>query len=109
MRRVILTMAVLCALTVTGAGQQPPPRFEVASIKPSAVDSRTPDNVEVQPSGRVIITNTVLEHLVRGVFEVERYKMVVASGFPPGSHPKDGTSSLRDRQSPRSRSNRSEP
>jgi len=82
MRRVILTMAVLCALTVTGAGQQPPPRFEVASIKPSAVDSRTPDNVEVQPSGRVIITNTVLEHLVRGVFEVERHEMVVGERVP---------------------------
>jgi uncharacterized protein (TIGR03435 family) len=34
MRRMMLTIAVLCALTLTGAAQQPSaPRFEVASIK----------------------------------------------------------------------------
>ena len=35
MRRMMLTIAVLCALTLTGAAQQPPPRFEVASVKPA--------------------------------------------------------------------------
>lgn len=83
MRRMMLTVTVLCALTLTGMAQQPTSRFEVALIKPSAVDARIPDNVDVQPSGRVIITNTVLEHLVRGVFEVERHEIVVGERVPP--------------------------
>ena len=34
MRRMMLTVVVLCAVTITGVAQQPaPPRFEVASIK----------------------------------------------------------------------------
>ena len=37
MRRIVPTLAVLCALTLTGAAQQPLPRFEVASVKPSSV------------------------------------------------------------------------
>jgi len=36
MRRPMLSIAVLCALTAAGAAQQPPsPRFEVASVRPS--------------------------------------------------------------------------
>ena len=34
MRRTVLTVGILCALTLTGAAQQPQPRFEVASIRP---------------------------------------------------------------------------
>ena len=33
MRRTLLTIAILYALTLTGAAQQPLPRFEVASIR----------------------------------------------------------------------------
>ena len=36
MRRTMLTIAVLCALTLTGSAQQPLPQFEVASVKPSS-------------------------------------------------------------------------
>ena len=41
MRRMSLTIAVLCALTLTGAAQQPL-RFEVASVKPSPVQVVSP-------------------------------------------------------------------
>ena len=67
---------------MTDAAQQPTPRFEVASIKPSA-DLRSPDGADVQPSGRVILTNTVIEHLVRGVFELERQEIVLGERVPP--------------------------
>jgi uncharacterized protein (TIGR03435 family) len=84
MRRVMLTIAVLSAvLTLAGAAQQSAtPRFEVASIKPSTVDPRSPENTEIQPSGRVILTNTRLDLLVRGVFEVERQEMAVGERVP---------------------------
>jgi uncharacterized protein (TIGR03435 family) len=82
MRRKVLTIGVFCALTLTGAAQQRTLRFEVASIKPSAVDARAPDSSDVQPSGRVVITNMALGDLVRGVFEVERNAMVLGERVP---------------------------
>ena len=40
MRPVMLTIAILCALTLMVAAQQPPQRFEIASVKRSAPDAR---------------------------------------------------------------------
>lgn len=82
MGRVVVSAAAVFVLAATLIAQQPSPRFEVASIKPSTVDSGADENSEVQPSGRVVITNMVLEHLVRGVFEVERHEMVVSERVP---------------------------
>jgi uncharacterized protein (TIGR03435 family) len=84
MTRLALLLAGLAVLVLPLAAQQPPlpPRFEVASVKPSVADARAPDNTEVQPSGRVIITNSRLDLLVRGVFELERQELVVGERVP---------------------------
>ena len=45
MRRMLLTVAIFCASTLTGAAQQARPRFEVASIRavsPSATFRGSP-------------------------------------------------------------------
>jgi len=52
MRRVMLTIAVLYALTLTGVAQRPP-RFEVASVKPSAPDQDGSSITYPGPSLRV--------------------------------------------------------
>jgi uncharacterized protein (TIGR03435 family) len=84
MRRVMLCTAVLATLTVAlvTAQQASSPTFEVASIKPSAVDSLADDHSEVQPSGRFVVTNMALDDLVRGVFEVQRHELVLGDRVP---------------------------
>ena len=52
MRRMLLTVAILCALTLTGVAQQPP-RFDVASVKPSAPDQNGSSITYPGPSLRV--------------------------------------------------------
>src|SRR5687768_10834733 len=80
----LMLLAGLAVAALPIAAQQPPlsPRFEVASVKPSAADARAPDNTGVQPSGRVITTNTKLDLLVRGVFELERQELVIGERVP---------------------------
>jgi uncharacterized protein (TIGR03435 family) len=78
----LLLLGVAVAAAPLLVAQDLTARFEVASIKPSAVDSRAPDNTDVQPSGRVIITNMRLGDLVRGVFEVERHELVLGERVP---------------------------
>jgi len=81
--RFLLTIAVLYALIVAAAAQQlPSPKFEVASIKPSAVDSLADDHSEVQPSGQFFATNMTLDNLIRGVFEVQRHELVLGDRVP---------------------------
>jgi uncharacterized protein (TIGR03435 family) len=82
MGRVVIALGAVCVLAATLNAQQPAPAFEVASIRPSAVDSRTPDESEVQPGGQFVVTNTTLDALVRGVFEVQRHELVLGDGVP---------------------------
>jgi uncharacterized protein (TIGR03435 family) len=64
------------------AAQQTTPAFEVASIRPSTDDLRAEDRSEVQPSGLFLVTNTTLDDLVRGVFEVQRHELVLGDRVP---------------------------
>src|SRR5688572_13297831 len=84
MRRVMHCTAVLATLTValvTAQQQAASPTFEVASIRPSG-NPLAPDNSEVQPSGRFIVTNLTLEDLVRNVFDVQRHELVLGDRVP---------------------------
>jgi uncharacterized protein (TIGR03435 family) len=60
---------------------QAPPAFEVASIKPSG-DSRARQDADVQPSGRLVVTNTTLLSLISDFFEVQRHEMVSGERLP---------------------------
>jgi uncharacterized protein (TIGR03435 family) len=82
MTRLGLLLLGLAAVDALPLAAQSASHFEIASIKPSAVDARAPDNSEIQPSGRVIITNLSLDDLVRGVFEVQRHQLVVGDRVP---------------------------
>jgi uncharacterized protein (TIGR03435 family) len=69
MRRMLLTIAVLCALTLASAAQQPVLRFEVASIRPSnsvltyaVIPRKNPD--------RYALTNASLLDLIRDAYSV---------------------------------------
>jgi uncharacterized protein (TIGR03435 family) len=83
MRRVMLSVAILCVLTDGGAAQQPSSSltFEVASIRPSG-DSRARQDADVQPSGRLVVTNTTLLNLISDFFEVQRHEMVSGERLP---------------------------
>src|SRR5688572_3095063 len=83
MRRMMLNVAILCVLADVGAAQQPTSSltFEVASIRPTG-DSRARQDADVQPSGRLVVTNTTLLNLISDFFEVERHEMVSGERLP---------------------------
>src|SRR6187401_1717943 len=78
MRRMMpATGAILCALTLAGAAQQPVLRFEVASIRPSnsvltyaVIPRKNPD--------RYALTNASLVDLIRDAYSVR--ELDVAGG-----------------------------
>ena len=55
---------LLVALSMPAFAQQTPPTFEVASIKPNREDSNR-SNLNLQPGGRLVATNTSLMQLIR--------------------------------------------
>ena len=68
MRRMMLTIAVLCALTLTGAAQQSP-RFEAASVKPSAPNQNGGEiNFGRGPTGRV--ANRSLRDIIGWAYDI---------------------------------------
>jgi uncharacterized protein (TIGR03435 family) len=79
----MLNAAILCVLTEAGAAQQPSssPTFEVASIRPTG-DSRARQDADIQPSGRLVVTNTTLLNLIADFFEVQRHEMVSGDRLP---------------------------
>jgi uncharacterized protein (TIGR03435 family) len=82
MRRLMLNVAILCVLTGAGAAQQPSSEtFEVASIRPAG-DSRADQDADIQPSGRIVVTNTTLLNLITDFFEVQRHEMVSGERLP---------------------------
>lgn len=74
MRRMLLTAAVLCALTLAGAAQQAP-RFEVASVKPT-LGSSGAYTWWLQPSGRVVATNSSLRQLIVNAYDVTHDRLL---------------------------------
>jgi uncharacterized protein (TIGR03435 family) len=79
MVRIAVILAVISAPILTA--QQPAPAFEVASIKPSG-DSRAREQSDVQPSGRLTVTNTTLLSLIRDFFELQRHEIVSGERLP---------------------------
>jgi len=75
MRRMLLTVAILCALTLTGAAQQPLPRFEVASVKPSPVQV-----VSVRQAGGRLTLALPLRGLIARAYGIPSSRVV---GGPP--------------------------
>ena len=84
MRRLILTIAALCALVGVGVAQQlsPSPAFEVATIRPSGTSLGGGDSGGVQPSGRFAATNTILYDLIRVVFGLQQHEIVAGERLP---------------------------
>src|SRR5688500_4276606 len=82
MNRLAVGILASCLLAVSLAAQQSTPAFEVASIRPSSLDTRAADRSEVQPSGQFIVTNTTLDNLIRGVFEVQRHELIIGEKVP---------------------------
>lgn len=85
MRRRIagILVAVICAPILLAQQSLPADRllaFDVVSVKPNTAGGN--ENSDVEPSGRVVITNMSLANLVRGVFEVQRDELVVGERVP---------------------------
>lgn len=73
MRRMMLTVAVLGALTLTGLAQeQPLPRFEVASVRPSTNDSGPP-TFSAPSRGTTVISNGALRDIIPAAFGIPFY------------------------------------
>ena len=71
MRRMILTVAALCALSVSGTAQQPSgsPAFEVASIKPTADAPRPNWRSRFQPTSYTA-SNIPVRELIKIAYEL---------------------------------------
>ena len=77
MRRMLLPVAVLCALSGVGSTAQQPPaplRFEVASIKPNKTSAGTVSRIS--PGGRFSATWFSLQDLILKAYEIERFQLV---------------------------------
>jgi uncharacterized protein (TIGR03435 family) len=84
MARTAVALGVLICAPILSA-QQPLPAdpslaFEVVSVKPNTSGGN--EDSDVQPNGRVVITNMSLANLVRGVFEAQRHELVVGDRVP---------------------------
>jgi hypothetical protein len=66
-----LTVAVLCALTLTVFAQQPLPQFEVASVRPSTNESGPP-TFSAPSRGTTTITNGALRDIIPAAFGIPR-------------------------------------
>ena len=80
MRRMMLTIAVLCALTLTGAAQQPSaPRFEVASIKlwqrPITSAPGIYRGVPSPPGSGIFNRSTTLAWLIAEAYDVQDFQL----------------------------------
>jgi uncharacterized protein (TIGR03435 family) len=64
-------------------GQQQPPAFEVASIRPSR-DSRAGSNLDSAPGGRLTATNITVRELIRLAYDVKDYQIERAPGWVDG-------------------------
>ena len=74
MRRMLLTVTVLCALTPTGAAQQQPtPRFEAASVKPNTRADRAFSEIG---KGSVVTTNLPMRALINLAHSVRPDRIV---------------------------------
>ena len=80
MRRVMLTIAVLCALTVAGAAQQPAPKFDVVSVKPNK-SGETALRLDVQPGGRFMAVNMPLKQFIRAAYTLQLYQIADAPAW----------------------------
>ncbi len=72
MRRTMLTIAVLCALTLTASAQQPLPQFEVAAVRPSTNESGPP-TFNAPSRGTTTITNGALRDIIPAAFGIPFY------------------------------------
>lgn len=80
MRRTMLTIAVLCELTLTGAAQQPSAaRFEVASIKlwqpPTTSAPGIYRRVPAPPGSGIFNRTTTLAGLIAEAYEVQDFQL----------------------------------
>jgi uncharacterized protein (TIGR03435 family) len=77
MRRMVLTIGALCALTLTGEAQQPQPRFEVASIKlwqrPTTPGVYLP--VPAPPGSGIFNRSTTLAGLIAEAYDVQDFQL----------------------------------
>jgi uncharacterized protein (TIGR03435 family) len=74
MRRIILTLAVLCALTLTSAAQQPGSAFEVASIKVSK--SGLPGPIWGGSPGRFVVDGVTAANLIQNAYDLRPEEMI---------------------------------
>lgn len=71
----LIPLASLCIVTSSFAAAQPPPAFEVASVKP-AVPGTTGGRTQFLPGGKFSATNVPLKFLIQQVYEVRDYQIV---------------------------------
>ena len=79
MRRLILTIAALCVLTITTLAQRPTPAFEIASVKRNMSDGLY-GAAGPQPGGRFVMVNLPVMRLIRAAYPHLTASQV--TGFP---------------------------
>jgi uncharacterized protein (TIGR03435 family) len=75
----ILTGTAIGQTVSASPGTEPPPRFDVAAVKPAA-PAATADFVDTSPGGRFRATNTTLRDLIQLAYVMQSFRV---SGGPP--------------------------
>jgi len=83
MRQMMLTVAVLCALTLTSAAQQQQPRFDVASVKASKAGLPGPiwGGNGPQSPGRFVVDGVTVANLIRNAYDLRPEEMIGSPGW----------------------------
>lgn len=83
MRRMILSVVTLCALTDAGLAQ-PSPIFDVASIRRNVSAEQRPPGLlfNVAPNGQLRAENMTLFHIIRNAYEVQGVQIVPGANAP---------------------------
>src|SRR5688500_2671747 len=81
MRRMMLSLAIICALTTALVAQQPPtPAFEVASVKPTQSAGET-NFIRVNAGGRFVADGVTVSVLIQQAHDVFDFQIVGAPGW----------------------------
>lgn len=83
MRRLMLSIAILCAVTDAGVAQQSP-TFEVASIRRNVSAEQRPPGLlfNVAPNGQLSAENMTFFHIIRNTYDVQGVQIVPGANVP---------------------------
>ena len=75
-----MNLALLPALGLLGQSSNPPLTFDVASVKPSAIDDRR-SMIQIQPGGSFRTSGSTLKMLLTFAYDVRDFQIIGGPGW----------------------------